>query len=195
MFLKTITTAVCLTTLTTGCAFFVQPTHNVTVESPTYDPATSARVRVLSGNGTGSAVFRTGEACYKTGLATDDATVKVGDGFWSTLKYSSRSITIGMPTSPRKDMTVAGLDFKDFIREYVVPASKPLTVTLAVGGDWGHYHWSCSPSAAYFTPQPGQDYDIFLDQSAGRCWVAVRRIDGHELDESVALKIAPKCPS
>lgn len=188
---KTIAAAFSVTTLAAACTFLPQPTHNVTVESANYDPAVSARVRILSGNGTGSASFRPGAACS----ANDDATVRVGDGFVSTWKYSSRSVTIGMPSSPRKEMTVDGLQFKDFIREYVVPARKPLTVTLGVGSDAGHYHYSCSPPAAFFTPQPGQDYDIFLDQAAGRCWVAVRRIDGHELDEPVAPKVAPKCAS
>lgn len=188
---KTISVAFCVTTLFAACTILPQPAHNVTVESPTYDPAVSARVRILSGNGTGSASFRSGEACF----ANDDATVKVGDGFLSTWKYSSRSITIGMPLSPRNEMTVDGLEFKDFIREYVVPAYRPLTVTLGVGSDAGHYHYSCSPPAAFFTPQPGQDYDVFLDQAAGRCWVAVRHIDGQKLDEPVPVKAAPKCAS
>lgn len=192
---KTLSIAFSVATLAAACTFLPQPTHNVTVESPEYDPAISARIRILTGNGTGSAVFRPGEACYKSAYAQDDATVKVGDGFWSAWKYSSRSVTIDMPTSPRKGMTVAGLEFKDFIREYVVPANKPLTVTLSVGRDAGHYHWSCSPRATYFTPQSGENYDIFLDGSAGRCWVAIRRIDAHGLDEPVAQEIAPKCES
>ena len=47
-------------------------------------------------------------------------------------KYSSRSVTIGMPESLRPNMHVVGLQLKDFIKEYVVPGAKPLTVTIWV---------------------------------------------------------------
>jgi hypothetical protein len=172
-----------------------QPTHHVTTETPVYDPVVSARIRVLTGNGTGGAVFRPGESCYKTGFGSDDKAVKVGDGYWSAWKYSSRSVVIGMPKSPRLGMTVEGLQFKNLIREYVVPASKPLTIGMTTSNSAGNYHFSCTPPWINFTPQPGQNYDIFLDSEKRSCWIAVRHIDEHELDEPVKVKPAPPCPS
>ncbi|WP_232445836.1 hypothetical protein [Burkholderia ubonensis] len=176
-----------------GCALIIPPTHYVTTEQPTYDPAMSARIRILTGNGTGGAAFRPGESCYKNGFGSDDKTVVVGDGFLSTMKYSSRSVVIGMPKSPRPTMTVDGLQFKNMIREYVVPAEKPLAIGMSVNSDFGNYHWSCSAPWVTFNPQPGQDYDIFLDWRKKSCWLEVRRIDGHGLDESVKVTPAPKC--
>ncbi|WP_143135914.1 hypothetical protein [Burkholderia ubonensis] len=148
----------------TGCALVIPPTHYVTTEQPTYDPAMSARIRILTGNGTGGAAFRPG-----------------------------RSVVIGMPKSPRPTMTVDGLQFKNMIREYVVPAEKPLAIGMSVNSDFGNYHWSCSAPWVTFNPQPGQDYDIFLDWQKKSCWLEVRRIDGHGLDESVKVTPAPKC--
>ncbi|ABI89337.1 hypothetical protein Bamb_3783 [Burkholderia ambifaria AMMD] len=87
----------------------IPPTHHVTTEQPTYDPTTSTRIRVLPGNGTGGAAFRPGESCYRIGFRSDDTTIVVGDGFLSTVKYSSRSVVIGMPQSPRPTRTVEGL--------------------------------------------------------------------------------------
>ncbi len=173
------------TFLTTACTVLPQPTHDVTVENPTYDPAVSARVRFLSSNGGAGASFRPGEGCYKEVYAEDDKRVSVIDGFWAAWKYSSRSVTIGMPESPRPNMRVEGLQFKDFIKEYVVPAAKPFTVTLLAS--------SCTPPAVSFVPEPGKDYDIFMQSDSRRCWVSVKHIDDKGADESVPLERAPKC--
>lgn len=180
-------------TITAACTFLPQPTHEVTTETPNYDATVSARIRILTDNGAGGAIFRPGESCYKGLFERDDNKVVVGDGFWSAWKYSSRSITIGMPTSPRKWMTVDGLEFKDLIREYVVPAGKPLTVAIVVSNSAGNFHSSCTPPATTFAPTPGQDYDIFMNSASGRCWVEVRRIDGHGMDEFTVQRVAPKC--
>ncbi|WP_302893905.1 hypothetical protein [Ralstonia pseudosolanacearum] len=175
------------TFLATACTVLPQPTHDVTVENPTYDPAVSARVRFLSSNGGAGASFRPGEGCYKEVYAEDNKRVSVIDGFWAAWKYSSRSVTIGMPESPRPNMRVEGLQFKDFIKEYVVPAAKPFTVTLLAS--------SCTPPAVTFVPEPGKDYDIFMQSDSRRCWVSVKRIDDTGTDEPVPLERAPKCPA
>jgi hypothetical protein len=39
----------------------------------------------------------------------------------------------------------------------------------------------------------GKDYDIFMDGTQRQCWIAARQIDGHGMDDPVALKAAPKC--
>jgi len=175
------------TLLTTACTVLPQPTHDVTVENPAYDPAVSARVRFLSSNGGAGASFRPGEGCYKEGYVEDDKRVSVIDGFWAAWKYSSRSVTIGMPQSPRPDMRVEGLQFKDFIKEYVVPAAKPITVTMLAS--------NCTPPAVTFVPEPGKDYDIFVQFGNRQCWVSVKRIDDKGTDETVPLARAPKCPA
>lgn len=173
--------------LFSACTVLPQPSHDVTVENPAYDAAVSARVRFLSSNGGAGASFRPGEGCYKEGYVEDDKRVSVIDGFWAAWKYSSRSVTIGMPESPRPNMRVEGLQFKDFIKEYVVPAAEPLTVTLVES--------LCSPPAVMFVPEPGKDYDIFTQFGNRQCWVAVKRIDDAGTDESVPLRPAPKCPA
>jgi hypothetical protein len=193
MMLKTIVLGLSVAVLTTGCTFLPQPTHNVTTETPSFDATVSARIRVLTGNGTGGAAFRPGESCYKGALEEDDKKVVVGDGFWSAWKYSSRSVVIGMPQSPRPWMTVDGLQFKDLIREYVVPSGKPLAIGMSTSSSAGNYYSSCTPPWVTFTPQPGQDYDIFLRSEKRRCWIGVQRIDGHGLDEPVAVARATKC--
>ncbi|ACC76296.1 hypothetical protein VOI32_38390 [Paraburkholderia caribensis] len=183
----------------TGCT----PAHYVTTEKPDYDPATSSRVRIQSGNDLQAASLRAG-ACYTNAWQTDPQRVSVDDGFWARYRYSSRSVVIGMPQSPRPWMRTDGLHFKDLIREYVVPAGQPITLSMSTAGDvgsgrYGGYSWSCKPSAMTFTPVAGQDYDVFLsvDESsrhARYCSVSVHRIDGNGLDEPVALRTAPKCP-
>jgi len=175
------------TFLTSACTVLPQPTHDVTVENPAYDPAVSARVRFLSSNGGAGASFRPGEGCYKEGYVEDDKRVSVIDGFWAAWKYSSRSVKIGMPESPRPNMRVEGLQFKDFIKEYVVPAAKPITVTMSVS--------NCTPPAVTFVPEPGKDYDIFMQFGNRQCWVSVKRIDDKGTDETVPLERAPKCPA
>lgn len=179
--------------LISGCSLFPKPAHYVTTEAVAYDPGVSSRIRVLSGNGTKWAAFRPGEACYAPPGEVDDRKIVVGDGFLAGWKYSSRSVLIGMPQSPRLWMTVDGLVFKDMIREYVVPASKPLAIGMSTGGSTGDIPWNCSPPWVTFTPQPGQDYDVFVNSSGRKCWVAVQRIDAHGLDEPVTVARASKC--
>ncbi|AXW61575.1 hypothetical protein CJO94_06010 [Ralstonia solanacearum] len=173
--------------LITACTVLPQPSHEVAVANPTYDPAVSARVRFLSSNGGAGASFRPGEGCYKEVYVEDNKRVSVIDGFGAAWKHSSSSVTIGMPQSPRPNMRVDGLVFKDFIKEYVVPAAKPFTVTMLAS--------SCTPPAVTFAPEPGKDYDIFMQFGNKRCWVSVNRIDDKGTDEPVPLARAPKCPA
>jgi hypothetical protein len=78
MMLKTIVFGLSAAVLTTGCTFMPQPTYGVTTETPPYDAAVSARIRVLTGNGTGGAAFRPGESCDKGALEQDDKKIVAG---------------------------------------------------------------------------------------------------------------------
>jgi hypothetical protein len=121
MSVKSIATVAGTAAVLSACSF-LQPAHNVTQANPPYDPATQARVRILAGNGTGVANLWKNSSCYTYSLPDPGNRVRVNDGFWAAWKYSSTSVTIGMSPSPRKGMRPDGLDFKDFIKEYVVDA-------------------------------------------------------------------------
>jgi hypothetical protein len=175
-----------------GCAYVIPTPHYVDTSTPAYDPAVSARVRILSSTGTErTATFWPGD-CYKSG--NDPAAVRVNDGFFSEFKYSSRSVVIGMSPSPRKFMQVDGLFGRNMIREYVVPAGKPMTLALGLSIDSGTMmNGGCAVPPVTFTPAAEQDYDIFLDTGGGKCWAAIRHIDGHGMDDPVPVKRAPEC--
>lgn len=177
-----------LVLLATGCSLMPQPTLHLKQEQPTYDPAVSARVRFLSGNGTADADFWPQKACYRTpGLRIDPDVVHVNtESGWS---YSATSTTIGMPQSPREYMRFEGLTFKDFIKEQVVAGNKPITVKLIAFG----HNSSCKPPAVTFTPAAGVDYDIFMAWQAGRCRVAIQRIDASGLDDPILPTLAKEC--
>lgn len=178
----------------TACA----PTHYVTKETPNYDPTRSARMRILTGNDTQGASFRPG-TCYTRWWQTDPERIDVDDGYFSRFKYSSRSVTIGMPASPRPEMRVEGLRAKDLIREYVVEAGKPIALSMGRGGDNNGVSWGCSVDGS-FVPAAGGDYDIYLAvRPVGRrsheCTMFIRRIDANGLDEPVQVGYASKCPT
>lgn len=175
-----------------ACGLLPQPSHQVTTETPQYEPATSSRIRLFSGNGTRSTSYIPNSACYK-GWGQDKALVRADDGILAAWKYSSRSITIGMPPSPREYMRVDGLGFKDSIREYVVASGEPMVISMGIGGSAGNASWSCSPPRITFTPVAGHDYEAFLEMPGRRCWIAVREIDGHGLDAPVRVQAAQKC--
>jgi len=46
-----------------------------------------------------------------------------------------------------------------------------------------------------FVPEPGKDYDIFMQFGNKHCWVSVKRIDDKGTDEPLPLERAPKCPA
>jgi hypothetical protein len=186
--------AVSLFSSISACTF-MQPPHHVTVASPTYDPTVSARVRFLTGNGTKSASFKPNSTCYRSAWENDADAVQVDDGYLAAWKYSSQSVTIGMPPSPRPWMRVDGLQFKDMIKEYVVDAGKPMTVSMLASSSAGNVSYSCRAPSATFTPQAGHDYDVFEEFEGRRCWMSVREIDTHGLDQPVTLVPAAKCAS
>lgn len=179
--------------LLSACAYVIPPHHYVDVETPAYDPAVSARMRVLSSNGPEKSVTFWEGSC--AGSVSDPGAVKANDGFVAAWKYSSRSVVIGMPTSPREGMRVDGLFSKDLIREYVVPAGKPITLLLSMSTYMGQYGGTtyCNAPPVTFSPAAGQDYDVFLDYERQTCRAAIRRIDKDGLDEPVTATSAMKC--
>jgi hypothetical protein len=181
-----------LSSMLAGCGLIPQPNHDVTVETHDYDPAVSARIRLLSGNGTRIASYLPNHACYGGHVARTDW-VAGDDGYFANWKYSSRSVTIGMPPSPRAYMRVDGLEFKDSIREYVVTGGQPIVLNMGVSNSAGNVHWSCSPPQVTFIPVAGHNYDAFLETKGRQCWISVRQIDGHDMDERVAVTRAPEC--
>lgn len=176
-----------------ACAYIIPPHHYVDVETPAYDPAVSARMRVLSSNGPEKSVTFWEGSC--AGSVSDPGAVKANDGFISAWKYSSRSVVIGMPPSPRESMRVDGLFSKDLIREYVVPAGKPVTLLLSMSTYMGQYGGTtyCNAPPVTFSPVAGQDYDVFLDYERRTCRTAIRHIDKEGLDEPVTATPARKC--
>ncbi|MFC0397260.1 hypothetical protein [Paraburkholderia rhizosphaerae] len=184
----------------TACTLLPQPTHYVTETMPEYDTAVSARVRIKSGNDNQTASYWKNASCYTSPYGDNSNHVRINDsGFFARYKYSSTSITIGMPQSPREWMRPDGLKFKDLITEHVVEGNKPITLKMSdSGGEGGRYGWwSCSPSAITFTPKPGEDYDAFMVVELARrqCWISVRRINGKGMDEPVSLARASECPT
>ncbi len=194
MFLKKLLGAAFITAICmSGCTFLPQPKHYVETASPTYDPAIAARIRILAANGQQQATFTPGKDCYTPFPGKDSEKIIVNDGYFSAIKYSSTSLTIGMPLSPRPWMRTDGLIFKDFIKEYVVAADKPLTVLISSVGSAGNTYIYCTPPRMTFTPKPGRNYDIFMEHGNKQCWISVRDIDEKGADMPVAMKKAGKC--
>ncbi|WP_140413486.1 hypothetical protein [Pandoraea sp. PE-S2T-3] len=176
----------------------LEPTRHILTQNPTYDPAASARLRVQGSNAGGLVALRFGQACYRPAYDDDGKTVfGQGRGFLTAYKYSATSVLIGMPESPRKWMRADGLQFKDYIVEYVVPADAPTVVLLssnrAINYGGSRQAQTCTPPPTRFTPQPGKDYEAFEEGGGGRCWIEIREIDARGHDIPVVASRAPDC--
>ncbi|WP_227247512.1 hypothetical protein [Paraburkholderia caribensis] len=188
----------CFTTFVTSCclsacSLLPQPAHQIEVESPKYEMASSARVRVFSSeNNQPYVVFRSGD-CYQSWMKFDGT--RVDDGMAGSFRYSTRSVLIGMPPSPRPWMRVQGLTGKTFIREYVVPAGQSITYSMGWVVYSGQYGTTrrCVASSVILTPEAGRDYDVFLTQQGRQCEIEARQIDDHGLDEPVRMGVALEC--
>ncbi|VVE58702.1 hypothetical protein PHO31112_05363 [Pandoraea horticolens] len=181
-----------------GACSVLEPTRYIVTQNPTYDPATSARLRVHGSNAGGVVALRFGEDCFRPGFEEDGKTVYgQGGGFFTAYKYSSTSVLIGMPESPRKWMRADGLKFKDYIMEYVVPANAPTTIFLngnrAIDYGGSRQPQTCSPPSIKFTPLPGKDYEAFNEGGDGKCWIEIREIDARGHDIPVLASRAPRC--
>ncbi|MDB0571251.1 hypothetical protein LBW59_10770 [Ralstonia solanacearum] len=99
--------------------------------------------------------------------------------------------TVGMPLPP---------DAARYYHEYLVPAGQPLTISTRISRRTlrgAQVYQETSPRTAdTFTPQPGQDYEVFVDGEIGLPRIHVRQL--HQLadaisTEPVAVSIAPAC--
>ncbi|TDY51686.1 hypothetical protein BX592_107254 [Paraburkholderia rhizosphaerae] len=188
-------TALALTISLSSCALLPEPTHNVETETPTYNPSTSARIRVLSSeNNRPYAIFRSG-SCFRSFLDFDGT--RVDDGLAGSFRYSTRSVVIGMPLSPRPWMRPDGLVGKTMVREYVAPAGQPITYSMGWVVDSGQYGTTrrCVPSSMVLTPEAGHDYDVYLEGQGRQCSIVAKQIDGQGLDLITPMSVAPKCSS
>ena len=66
-------------------------------------------------------------------------------------------------------------------------------LVMGTSGSAGNAHWWCTPPRVTFSPVAGRDYDAFLEMKGRQCWISVRLIDGHDMDEPVAVTRAAKC--
>jgi len=94
-----------------------------------------------------------------------------------------------MPSSPRPWMRFEGLQFKAAIKEYIVKATEPITITMSEASQ----HWQCAPPPVSFIPENGKDYDVFMWTERNQCWVSVRQIDAEGSDIRPKVEKAPKC--
>jgi hypothetical protein len=168
-----------------------KPSHEVIQANPSFDPASQARIRVVVGNGPQSANFWKNSACYTFRTGKQATRVRVDDGIAGASELSITSVTIGMPPSPRDWMRPEELTGRDAIKEYVVNAGEPLTISIAQTRT--QFVAGCNPPALTFTPRPGEDYDAFMDWHGRSCSVGIRRIGVDGTDAPVESKLASKC--
>lgn len=145
-----------------GCATSKVDVRNE-AEAARYDPVTSARVRLITGDNAHGAYFN-GQSCEKfmnetfKGGSPEESGWKMAhsdsSGIYPFRDSDHRNSVVGMPasqTSRNINSTTKQFD------EYVVQANKPF---LAVFGMVGSI--ACSPKPVSFIPQPGQDYEMQL---------------------------------
>lgn len=169
-----------LTTMLSGCVMTELPTA-----SQTYNPNESARIRLFGQNQKPSIME------VQTGLGTDSKSVTVnvggglGDAFGSMLSMAkNESIGIAETENTRNLASQNGILSKDFYREFVIPAGKPVKVRNAfIGlasithmpavGTIIHRQGSCVSGTVSFIPQAGKDYEVGSYKNGNSCLVIV----------------------
>lgn len=183
-----------------GCAYKVlydvatdkaDPFPVTTVATP-YEPATQARIRVLSGYIT------------KNSLCYGDNPESMGKRALQLLKMSTflstgvfgESISVGMPRGPKRNDLI--------FTEEVLTAGQPIAIRAWL--DYSRYDpgtktetkIKCIPPAVSFVPENGRDYETALHRDASTCWIAVHTLDSAGLRvtaASVPVTVAPACPA
>ncbi|MDD2050678.1 hypothetical protein [Pseudomonas putida] len=151
-----------------GCGTNKINIENV-VEAQKYDPASTARIRIFSGQGiyAGYVVGQTCEEYYnvskKSGIIPPPGWRVVRDHTKEelssiTLRYPSdyQNNIIGMPGSAKTQNVNTTNGYFD---ERVMPAGQTFIASLWFGAAKS----SCSPASASFIPQAGKDYEVRLD--------------------------------
>jgi hypothetical protein len=121
------------------------------------NPEISARVRVFQ---EADITLYPGEYCYGSG---NPAAIHASAGFLSMAGLGKR---VGMPQTD---------DIPGAYNEYVIPAGRPMTVTLQWQAEKNDVKASCGPIASTFYPQPGRDYDITIGYAVN-CFVQIREL-------------------
>lgn len=148
-----------------------------------YDPANSARVRLITGDTT-HAGFLSGQTCekfYNESLLTktpEEAGWQKAHvdsaGLYPFRATDSQNSVIGMPASKASNAINQSPKVFD---EHVIPAGKPFIAGFAMGGS----QMSCFPAPVTLIPKPGEDYEMELQMlkistfKAG-CVIAVRQL-------------------
>jgi len=165
-----------------GCATTKTDIRN-DPEAVKYDPATSARIRIITSPNT-QGYFVSGQTCeqfFNVSVRKDAESDLVtpahpSGGLSGMLTNVFRNNVIGMPASIATREINSTPRFYD---EHVVPAGKPLIVRL-------YYRDSrliCRPAPRVFTPQPGVDYEFeYLEPENGffsqyKCTTAFRTLN------------------
>lgn len=154
-----------------GCGTNKVNIENV-VEAQKYDPASTARIRIFSGQAVygGYVVGQTCETYYnvskKSGIVPPPGwrvvrNHKKEELSSITLRYPSdyQNNVIGMPSSKKVQNINATNGYYD---ELVIPAGQTFIASLWFGAGKS----GCSPAAASFIPQAGKDYEIRFDYTS-----------------------------
>lgn len=194
--------AVSLTLL--GCATTKTDVRNEAQISQ-YDPANSARVRLITGDTT-NAGFLSGQTCeqfYNGSLLTktpEEAGWQKAHvdsaGLYPFRATDSQNSVIGMPASKASKAINQSPKVFD---EHVIPAGKPFITGFAMGGS----QMSCFPAPVTLIPEPGKDYEMELQMvkistfKAG-CVIAVRQLSAqgnNTVETPLRPQICAKTPS
>lgn len=168
----------CIALCLAGCSTTKTDVRNES-RAAQYDPTTSARVRIISGEQTFGR-FIAGQTCEVLFNETLKSLPKGSnpwiaarpdDPAWFPMsrKTDYQNNTIGMPQS-NASRTIN--ESKHFYDEHVVPANQPVIVVMSL---WST-QLSCYPPAVAITPKPGEDYEIALEYSQGACYTAIRKL-------------------
>jgi hypothetical protein len=156
-----------------------------------YEPATQARIRILSG------YITKDSQCY------GDNPVSLGQRAWSMLKMSQvmhtgvvgESVSIGMPRSTEKNRSI--------FTEEVVAAGQPVAIRAWLDyssidpGTKIETKVKCFPPGISFVPVMGRDYEMVLRRNGDKCWVDVYPLDAagtHVAASLIPITVAPVCP-
>ncbi|WP_426161315.1 hypothetical protein [Pseudomonas sp. PWP3-1] len=187
-----------------GCATTKTDVRNEAQISQ-YDPANSARVRLITGDTT-NAGFLSGQTCeafYNGSLLTktpEEAGWQKAHvdsaGLYPFRATDSQNSVIGIPASKASKAINQSPKVFD---EHVIAAGKPFIAGFAMGGS----QMSCFPAPVTLIPEPGKDYEMELQMvkistfKAG-CVIAVRQLSiqgNNTVETPLRPQVCAKTPS
>lgn len=165
-----------------GCATTKTDVRN-DAEMSKYDPATTARVRLITGDTTYGG-YVSGQSCEAvfSEAAQEIPAEQRGwinahidsEGLYPFRASDHQNSVIGMPAT---QATKAINNSPKIYDEHVVPANQPFIGTFSMGGS----QISCWPKPVVFNPEPGQDYEleyqtVKISTFKAGCVIAVRKL-------------------